>query len=78
MIEIDAESWDQGVRDGARGVASPVWALGPSRGPGRCSWSYNSGRIEGKAFRDGFEVSMQVAMVATGKTAEQLRAESGD
>jgi hypothetical protein len=58
-LTIDPDSWDAGVRDGAT-----------SKGPGRCSWSYTSGHTEGAAFRDGYEVSMQVARIAqaTGAT----------
>lgn len=62
-ITIDVDSWEQGVRDGAAARPSPSWARGLSRAPGRDSYSYNSGYIEGQAYRGGYEVSMRVAEI---------------
>lgn len=62
-IDIDRESWEAGVRDGAAGTAAPDWSKGPSKERGHDSYSYNSGRIEGEAFRGGYEVTLDVARI---------------
>jgi hypothetical protein len=62
-LELDRESWERGVRDGASRAAPPAWARGASKTPGRDSRAYNSGFVEGKAYRDGFEVSADVAEI---------------
>jgi hypothetical protein len=63
LIGIDRKSWEQGVRDGAALASPPGWACGLSKGPGRDAYSYNSGYLEGEAYRWGYEVSMYVAEV---------------
>lgn len=63
-ITIDPDSWKQGVQDGAKRKTPPAWSHGPSKGRGRDSYSYNSGYIEGDAFRQGYQVSMDVARIA--------------
>lgn len=71
VISIDLESYSQGVRDGATSKRAPAWALGRSKGSGRDSFSYCSGRIEGEAFRDGYEVTLDDAAIAAIAVAER-------
>jgi hypothetical protein len=62
-IEFDRDCWEQGIRDGAQARTPPAWSRG-LRSPGKDSYAYNSGYIEGSAYRDGFEVSVDVARIA--------------
>ena len=57
-------SWEMGVRDGATCEARPPWSNGLSKGPSRDAFSYCGGRIEGEAFRGGFEVTIDVARIS--------------
>jgi hypothetical protein len=61
---FDRQSWEQGIVDGAKRRKRPAWTYGPSKGPRRDTYSYTSGYIEGEAFRNGYEVSMEVARIA--------------
>jgi hypothetical protein len=63
-VQIDRQSWEQGVKDGAANKPAPAWSRGSSHGAGRDSFSYSSGRVEGEAYRRGYEVTKQVADVA--------------
>lgn len=67
-LKIEEQAWNRGFWDGEAGepLVSCPFAVGTTE-----SWSWSSGYIEGKAFRNGFKATRPYASMAAQKKGRE-------